>query len=86
MAVEIVSDPHDGMVVVNRQAVGLAPRTVSVSTTDQGFLAEPVTIAVRFVAKDVTEASMTSSLTLYATDRVPRRLEFSREGVKRVLP
>lgn len=83
--VEITSDPRDGMVVVNRQPVGLAPRSVGVSVTEQGFMAEPVTIAVRFVARDVTEASMTSSITLYPTDRVPRRLEFERENVKRVL-
>lgn len=82
--VEIVSRPRDGMVVVNRQPVGLAPRTLEVPVTSQGFMADPITIAVRFVARDVTEASMTSSVTLHPTDRAPVRLEFERENVKRV--
>ncbi len=73
------------MVVVNRQPVGLTPRAVEVPVTTQGYMADPVTIAVRFVARDVEEASMTSSITLYPTDRVPLRLEFKREEVKRVL-
>ena len=85
MTVEIVSDPRDGMVVLNRQPLGLTPRTVEVPVTAQGYMADPVTIAVRFVARDVTEASMTSSITLYPTDRVPLRLEFERENVKRIL-
>ena len=85
MTVEIISNPSDGMVVVNRQPVGLTPRAVEVPVTTQGYMADPVTIAVRFVARDVEEASMTSSITLYPTDRVPLRLEFKREEVKRVL-
>jgi len=85
MMVEIVSSPRDAMVVLNRQPVGLAPRMLEVPVTDQGYMAEPITIAVRFVARDVTEASMTSSITLYPTDRAPLRLEFERENVKRVL-
>lgn len=85
MMVEVVSDPGDGMVVLNRQPVGLAPQMIEVPVTDQGFMADPITIAVRFVARDVTEASMTSSITLHPTDRAPLRLEFEREDVKRVL-
>lgn len=83
--VQVVSDPRDGMVVLNRQPVGLAPQSIELPVTDQGFMADPVTIAVRFVARDVTEASMTSSITLHPTDRAPLRLEFEREKVKRVL-
>lgn len=85
MLVEVVSDPGDGMVVLNRQPVGLAPQMIELPVTDQGFMADPITIAVRFVARNVEEASMTSSITLHPTDRAPLRLEFERENVKRVL-
>lgn len=82
--VEIVSLPGDAMVVVNRQPIGVTPQRLELPTTPQGFLAEPVAITVRFVARDVTEASITQSTILHNTDRAPQRLEFDREKVRRV--
>ncbi|GAB5559946.1 MAG: hypothetical protein SynsKO_15930 [Synoicihabitans sp.] len=82
--ITIVSDPGDAMVVINRQPLGLTPQRLKVPVTEQGFLAEPVTIAVRFVARDVTEASMTTDITLHPTDRAPQRLVFTREKARRV--
>jgi hypothetical protein len=84
IAVEVVSDPREAMVVLNRKPIGLTPQRVALPVTEQGYLADSVTIAVRFVARDVTEASVTSSLTLHATDKAPSRLEFEREDVRRV--
>ena len=81
--IEIFSEPRDAMVVVNRVPVGITPRQLKLPVTDQGFLAETISIDVRFVARDVTEASITQSTTLYNTDRAPTRLEFSREKVRR---
>lgn len=81
--IEIVSQPRDAMVVVNRAPVGITPRKLKLPVTNQGFLAETITIDVRFVARDVTEASITQSTTLYNTDRAPTRIEFSREKVRR---
>lgn len=72
------------MVVVNRVPVGLAPQQLKLPVTPQGFLADTVTITVRFVARDVTEASTTQSTTLYNTDRAPARLEFDLDKVKRI--
>ncbi len=77
--VRVVSDPRDAMVVINRRPVGLTPRTIELPVTNQGYLAEQVTVAVRFVARDVEEASLTSSVTLYPTDRAPAQLDFARE-------
>ncbi len=82
--VRIVTTQGEGTVVVNRMPMGLAPQTVLLPVTPQGFLAEPVVIAVRFIARDVTEASMTVDLVLETTDRPPPRLEFSRDGARRV--
>jgi hypothetical protein len=81
--VTVVTEPRDAMVVVNRVPVGLAPQRLELPVTKQGFLADSVTITVRFVARDVTEASTTKTTTLYNTDRAPDRLEFSQEKVKR---
>lgn len=72
------------MVVVNRQPLGLTPQRLEVPVTEQGFLAEPVSIAVRFVARDVTEASMTTDEMLHTTDRAPSQLHFTRERVRRI--
>lgn len=77
-SVEVVSDPSDAMVVINRKPIGITPRKIELPVTEQGYLAEQVTIAVRFVARDVEEASLTESITLYRTDRVPSQLMFAR--------
>jgi len=76
---KITSEPNDAMVVVNRQPVGITPRKIELPVTEQGYLAEQVTIAVRFVARDVEEASRTETITLYRTDRAPTELFFARE-------
>lgn len=68
-----------GMVVVNRQAVGLAPQRVELPVTAHGFLRQPVSVAVRFVATDVTESSFSVEEVLEITDRPPTRLVFSRD-------
>lgn len=83
-AVEIVTVGGTGTVVVNRRPVGLAPQTIRLPITEQGFLAEQVVVAVRFVARDVTEASMTVDMVLEPTDRAPSRIEFSRDGARRI--
>lgn len=81
---EVVAPGATGMVVVNRRPIGLAPQTITVPVTPQGFLAEPVVVAVRFVARDVTEASMTVDTVLEVTDRAPARIEFDRDHSRRV--
>ncbi len=83
-AVEIVVEGANGMVVLNRQPVGLAPRVVEVPVTEQGFLATPVSVGVRFVAKDVSEASYSVEEVLRVTDRPPAQIVFGRDGVHRV--
>jgi hypothetical protein len=82
--VEIVTTGGSGTVVVNRRPVGLAPQTIRLPITEQGFLAEEVIVAVRFVATDVTESSMTVDIVLEPTDRAPPRIEFSRDGARRI--
>ena len=82
--VTVITEPRDAMVVVNRIPVGLAPQRLELPVTERGFLADSVTITVRFVARDVTEASTTQTTTLYNTDRAPARLEFDLDKVKRV--
>jgi len=84
VAVLIVAKDGIGTVVVNRRPVGLAPQTVLLPTTEQGFLAEQVVVAVRFVARDVTESSITVDTVLEVTDRAPPRIEFTRDGARRV--
>ena len=84
LAVEIVTVGGTGTVVVNRRPVGLAPQTIHLPVTAQGFLAEQVIVAVRFVARDVTESSMTVDIVLEPTDRAPPRIEFSRDGARRI--
>ena len=84
VAVLIVAKDGIGTVVVNRRPVGLAPQTVILPATEQGFLAEQVVVAVRFVARDVTESSITVDTVLEVTDRAPPRIEFTRDGARRV--
>lgn len=84
VAVQIVAKDGIGTVVVNRKPVGLAPQTVLLPVTEQGFLAEQVVVAVRFVARDVTESSITVDTVLELTDRAPPRIEFTRDGPRRV--
>ena len=82
--VEVVVEGASGMVVVNRQPVGLAPQRVQVPVTPHGFLRTPVSIGVRFVAKDVSEASYTREEVLRVTDRPPTQIVFERDEVRRV--
>lgn len=84
VVVEVVSEPRDAMVVLNRKPIGLTPQRIELPVTELGFVTEPVTIAVRFVARDVEEASLTQTLTLGTTDKAPLQLQFTREDVKRV--
>lgn len=69
----------DGMVVVNRQPVGLAPQAVEVPVTERGYLRLPMSVGVRFVARDVEEASFSVEEVLEVTDRAPAQLVFSRD-------
>jgi hypothetical protein len=80
---KIVLKGGTGMVVVNRKPMGLAPLLLSLPVTKQGFLAEMVVVAVRFVAADVTEASITVEEVLEVTDKAPAWIEFSRDGAHR---
>ena len=84
LAVTVMVDRGDGMVVVNRRPLGLAPQTVELAVTPRGYLKEPVAITVRFVAADVSEASFTIEEVLEVTDRPPSKLMFTRDGVRRV--
>ncbi len=81
--IEVIVEEGTGMVVVNRQPVGLAPQRVRLAVTPQGFLEAPVAVAVRFVAHDESEASFSVEEVLEVTDRPPTRLVFTREGVRR---
>lgn len=81
--VQIMVTGGAGTVVVNRKPMGLAPQRVSLPVTNQGFLAEPVVVAVRFVAQDVTQSSMTVEEVLELTDKAPVWIEFSRDGARR---
>ena len=81
--VQITVPGGAGTVVVNRKPMGLAPLRLSLPVTNQGFLAEPVVVAVRFVAQDVTQSSMSVEEVLELTDKVPVWIEFSRDGARR---
>lgn len=74
----VTSEPAYGMVVVNRVPVGVAPQRIKLPATAAGFFREPVTIAVRFVSREVDEASISEAQDFNTLDRVPVRLEFQR--------
>ena len=76
--ITVTSEPAHGMVVVNRQPIGLAPQAVEIESTPAGFFREPISIGVRFVSKDVGDASITEVTDFSVLDRVPARLEFKR--------
>ncbi len=86
MTIEIVVPAKDGpgVVVVDSRPIGRAPQTVTVPVTPQGFLAAPMKIGVRFVGDELAEVSVSIDTVLETTDRPPQRLEFTREGSRRV--
>lgn len=77
--VDVVVAAGEGMVVVNRQPVGLAPQRLELPVTPQGFLRTPVSVGVRFVARHVGESSFSLEEVLEVTDRPPVQLIFSRD-------
>lgn len=77
------SEPAGAMVVVDGAPVGRTPRRVEMDVTPQGFSRHGATIRVRFVAETVRETSVTTELVLTPRDRVPSRVEFTRERVVR---
>lgn len=84
--VTIVSEPVGAMVVVEGIPVGDTPRQVILPGTEQGFLKRPVSVRVRFVAGSAATASKTVEVRLTPLERMPRRIEFTPEGARRVLP
>ncbi len=72
-------DTGDAIVVVNHQPVGLAPQLVELPVTDLGYLRYPIAVGVRFVARDLEEASFSVEEVLEVTDRAPASLLFSRD-------
>ena len=84
--VTIVSEPVGAMVVVDGIPVGDTPRQVILPGTEQGFLKRPVSVRVRFVAGSAATASKTVEVRLTPLERMPRRIEFTPEGARRVLP
>ncbi|MBM3872274.1 MAG: PEGA domain-containing protein [Verrucomicrobia bacterium] len=79
----VETEPAGAMVVVDGVPVGRAPRRVDVEVTPQGFARQGTTIRVRFVAETVQQTSVTTELALTPRDRVPARIEFTRERVVR---
>jgi hypothetical protein len=77
------SEPTGAMVVVDGVPVGRTPRRVEMDVTPQGFARQGVTIRVRFVAETVQQTSVTTELVLTPLDRVPSRVDFTRERVVR---
>ena len=84
--VTIVSEPAGAMVVVDGIPVGDTPRRIILPGTEQGFLKRPVSVRVRFVAGSAAATSKTVEVRLTPLERMPRRIEFTPAGARRVLP
>lgn len=84
VAVEVDPAAGAGVVLVNRIKLGPAPQVIDVPVTPQGFLAEPLHVAVRFPALAAGGEPLKVELVLAPTDRAPARLVFGLTGAQRI--
>jgi len=81
--IEIISEPAGARIIVDNQPVGRAPLRLAFKVTPQGFSADYVTIAARFVAENSAEVSQTVETGLTPREKVPATISFSAQGVRR---
>lgn len=83
-AVRVRSEPAGATVVLNGVPVGKTPYRLVVAGTTRGFFREPLTVKVRFIAKDAEHASSTVEEQFTAREKIPVEVCFTREGATRV--
>ncbi len=81
----IESVPSGATVVIDGMPVGRTPYRFVVTDAARGFFRGETVIRVRFIAGAAGEVSATVSEVFGPTDRVPLKLVFTPEGVRRVL-
>jgi hypothetical protein len=69
---------------MNGRPFGKTPCRVAIAVNTRGFLREPVSIKVRFIATDGEHDSRTVEETLTPLDKLPAELRFSFTGAQRV--
>lgn len=78
------SEPAGGIVVLDGVPQGRTPLQIQVPVTAQGFFRAETSIRVRFIAADAQQPSATREEIFGPTDRLPSRLTYTPEAVRRI--